>query len=74
MKMGMGVRQHDQRTLGEEGLQMLVSGWGKPDWVLSSPLPLFLRILPLGSDPGNEERPRQPHPAMLGFCQGIYLP
>lgn len=26
MKMGMGVRQHDQRTLGEEGLQMLVSG------------------------------------------------
>lgn len=73
MKMGMGVRQHDQRTLGEEGLQMLVSG-GKPDWVLSSPFPLFLRILPLGSDPGNEERTRQPHPAMLGFCQGIYLP
>lgn len=71
--MGMGVRQHDQKTPGEEGLQMPGSG-GSQQWVLPSPLPPFLGILPLGSDPGDEERTGQPHPAMLGFCQGIYLP
>lgn len=72
--MGMGVRQHDQKTPGEEGLQMPGSG-GKPAVGSFFPSPSFPGDTSSGQcDPGDEERTGQPHPAILGFCQGIYLP
>lgn len=42
---------------------------GSQHWVLSSPLPPFLEMLPLGSDPGGEERTRQPALQCWGFVR-----